>query len=299
LKRQWCPFSLKVSVMKRTLLDRLRINGYFYIISALLLLLVIPSYQLLVLNPNGFSTALAATGTDRYATYLAWIGSHIFQFLSYRLLLILAFALLITLPFSLYRIIVAQEILAQQQREAEEQSDNDTDVEADENMPTEDEHAEPAYTANDGMPAYAWRGRGFAVLAAWAGFVGLIIYVLASLASTSYFSLVDHNTISNSVLATTSLLTILTNTVGIGLLGLGALFSGAMIARTGTNLWPGIWVAFGYVSLFVGGLLCIGALAVAATPGTEQSSLTTIATLLLALWTLWLGLMLVRLKPEA
>ncbi len=285
--------------MKRTLLDRLRTNGYAYIIAALLLLLVIPSYQLLVLNPSGFNAALDTTGSGRYATYLAWIGAHIFQFVGYRLILILAFALLITLPFSLYRIIVAQEILAQQQHETDKQGDNNTDTDTDEDISIADQPSEIAdtHTADDGMPAYAWRGRGFAVLAAWAGFVGLLIYVLSSLASTGYFSL-NHSAATGNVLATASLLTILTNTVGIGLLGIGALFSGAMIARTGTNLWPGIWVAFGYTSLFIGGLLCISALAVATTPGTEQSSLTTIATLLLALWTLWLGLMLARLKPE-
>jgi hypothetical protein len=287
--------------MKRTLLDRLRTNGYFYIVSALLLLLVIPGYQLLVLNPSGFSNALDTSGSGRYATYLTWIGAHVFQFISYRLLLIVAFALLITLPFSLYRIIVAQEILAQQQREADEQNadDSDEDIDADDDQVPENEHTAHTDTADsdDGMPAYAWRGRGFAVLAAWAGFVGLLIYVLSSLVSTGYLSL-NHSATTSSVLATTSLLAILINTVGIGLLGIGALFSGAMIARTGTNLWPGIWVAFGYASLFIGGLLCISALAVATTPGNAQNSLTTLATLLFALWTLWLGFMLVRLQPE-
>jgi hypothetical protein len=88
------------------------------------------------------------------------------------------------------------------------------------------------------------------------------------------------------------------NTVGIGLLALAALFFGAMIARRGLHLWPGIWVAFGYTSLAVAALFSGSAIGVASAPATGQASLTTPAVLLFALWVLWFSIMLVRLKPE-
>ncbi len=72
-----------------------------------------------------------------------------------------------------------------------------------------------------------------------------------------------------------------------------------MIARGGRNLWPGIWVAFGYGAIAVTALLSGSAVGVASAPGAGQAPLTTPAIFLLGLWTGWLGSMLLRLKPEA
>src|SRR5260370_24311170 len=101
----------RLKIMNRSLLSRLHANGISYLISGVLLLIGIPLYQVVVLNPTGLSDALNRTGTGRFTTYLTWISQHSFQFVIYRVLLALAFALLFTLPFSLYRIIVAQEIM--------------------------------------------------------------------------------------------------------------------------------------------------------------------------------------------
>jgi hypothetical protein len=278
--------------MKRSILARLRTNGLYYLASALLILLAAPFYQIVILGPTGFGAALSATGSGRYTAYLVWIGTHITEFILYRALLVIAFALLLSFPFALYRIIVAQEIMGQQ-----ELADEDEEGERVEDQ-TEDEAGE-----DDGMPEYAWRGKGFAVLAAWLSLIGLSIYVLSAVASTFYFISAGNPYATGAALGAvttfSTIFTISTNTAGTGLLGLGVLFFGAMIVRTGRNLWPDIWVNFGYVALFIAALLCISAIGVISAPGSAQSTLTTIATLLFALWILWLGVMLVRLKPEA
>jgi hypothetical protein len=93
-------------------------------------------------------------------------------------------------------------------------------------------------------------------------------------------------------------MTVITNTIGIGLLALSCLFFGAMIARSGYNLWPGTWVIFGYTALAVAALLSASAVAVASTSIEGKSPLTTPAILIFALWVLWFSIMLVRLKPE-
>src|SRR6266566_195127 len=134
-------------IMKRTFLAKLQRNGLYCAIGALLLLVGIPLYQFLILIPSGYSNALA---TQSLA--LHWINTHSLQFLGYRALLFAGFAFIISMPFTLFRIIVAQEILG---REAKEQEEDDKEQ--------SDNHLE------DGMPAFAWRGKGFAVLAAWAG----------------------------------------------------------------------------------------------------------------------------------
>lgn len=306
--------------MKRSLLARLRTNGVLYLICAVLLVLGVPLYQMLALEPAGFSSTLNASGANTFSAYLVWIHGHNSLFLGYRILLLLAFALILTLPFSLYRIIVAQEILGQREDmdndgaeedmdgdgadvEAKEDVDSDgADVEAEEDVENEEEAA-PVSATDDGMPAFAWRGKGFVVLAAWLGTAGLLLYVLGTIVSTFYLTISSTHVISgteiaDSVISVSGALTLITNTVGIGLLGLGTLFFGAMISRTGMNLWPGIWVAFGYVAILVGGLLCIGAIAAATDAGGSQSFLNTAATFLFALWTFWLGLMLTRLRPE-
>jgi hypothetical protein len=280
--------------MNRSLLSRLHANGVSYLISGVLLLIGIPLYQVVVLNPTGLSDALNGT-TGHFTTYLIWISQHSFQFIIYRVLLALAFALLFTLPFSLYRIIVAQEIMGQEERaEDEEEQTEDT------NEPASvlEGNQQPQQAEINGMPASAWRGKGFLVLAVWAGIISLVIYVLGTIASTIYFVVVASNVDSSTVATLSGIFAITTNTIGIGLLGLSTLFFGAMICRAGLNLWPAHWVIFGYVAILAGGLLCICAIGVASAPGVGQNTITTIATLLFALWVFWLGLMLVRLEPE-
>src|SRR2546430_13702800 len=277
--------------MKRTFLAKLQRNGLYCTIGALLLLVGIPLYQFLILIPSGYSNALA---TQSLA--LRWINTHSLQFLGYRALLFSGFAFIISMPFTLFRIIVAQEILG---READEQEEDDKEqVVQDEAKDQSDNYLE------DGMPAFAWRGKGFAVLAAWGGLFGLLCFALGTLASTLYLILSAASLPSKAinlenVAPLTGFLAILTYTVGGGLLALSCLFFGAVIARSGLKLWPGIWVAFGYAALAVAALLSGSAVAVATTPTAGQSPLTTPAILLFALWVLWFGIMLVRLKPEA
>lgn len=271
--------------MKRNFLARLRVNGAYYLVGALFFLLVIPIYQSLVLTPLGYSLALNATSSQHFKLYLNWISQHSLQFLMYRAMFVLAFALLLTLPFTLFRIIVAQEIMGQQERAAQEEQEDEEQVEA------------------DGMPSHAWRGKGFAVIAAWAGLFGLIVSLVGTLAGTLYLFIVS-NGFTASMSApqhfTTffAIFSLASNTVGAGLLALATLFFGAMIARSGRNLWPGIWVAFGYVALVVAMLLSGSAVAVASAPTTGQAALTSPAIILFAIWVFWLGIMLIRLKPE-
>src|SRR5215471_11004568 len=159
--------------MKRTFLAKLQRNGLYCTIGALLLLVGIPLYQFLILIPSGYSSALA---TQSLA--LHWISTHILLFLGYRALFFAGFALIMSMPFTLFRIIVAQEILG---RELDEQEEGDSkEVVEDEAEDQPDDHQE------DGMPAFAWRGKGFAVLAAWGGFFGLLCFALGTLASTPY-----------------------------------------------------------------------------------------------------------------
>src|SRR5438105_987906 len=120
---------------KRNFLSKLHTNGIYYTISGCILLLGIPLYQLLVLIPQGHSDALASASKGSFTTYLVWIGKHSGQFVAYRALLIIAFALLLSLPFTLFRIIVAQEILGREEAEEEESEIE----EAQEETETEDE----------------------------------------------------------------------------------------------------------------------------------------------------------------
>ncbi len=292
--------------MKRNLLSRLRTNGACYIAGALLLLIGVPLYQALVLTPPGYDGALRAAVTQRFAPYLLWIGAHSFAFILYRALLVVAFVLLLTLPFTLFRIIIAQEILEQQDEEMEDDEGQEDDEEDAERTENDKDGEDDEEGKSGGMPSDAWRGKGLVVLAAWTGIVGLSLYVLATIASTFYLV-----TISGSIVASaqagqvpgnfsafSSTFAILSNTIGIGLLALSILFFSGVIARRGLKLWPGIWVAFAYVALAVGLLLSASAVAVATTSAQGQTILTTPAILLFALWMLWLGIMLVRLKPE-
>jgi hypothetical protein len=297
--------------MKRSFLARLRSNGTSYIFSALLLLAGIPAYQSFVMGPTGYTNALTAASAGQQAAYLAWIGEHNLTFLIYRFLLLLAFVLLLSLPFSLFRIIVAQELMGQQEREedealaAEDEEDEDEDDETveDEGNVEDEEDEEESEDEAQGMPAYAWRGKGFAVIAAWSGMIGLVIYIVGTVASTFYLTSIGGGIAPNAALSGTNILlitilAIFTNTVGIGLLSLSTLFFGATIARAGKKLWPSAWVYFGYAALAVAALFSGSAVGVASTPATGQAPLTAPAILLFALWILWLGIMLVRLKPE-
>lgn len=283
--------------MKRNLLSRLQTNGIYYIIGALLLLLVIPAYQLLVLTHLGYENALRMAGPGGYAAiYLAWISAHTPYLIIHHLLLALAFALLLSLPFSLFRIIVAQELVDQQERAATGQGEDDEDDD-------EEEETEGAETPVDGVPSDAWRGKGFAIVAAWAGLFGLIIYILGTIADTIYLVVVSRGFSARAPLpagftAFSSFFAITTNTVGIGLLALSALFFGAVIARRGRNLWPGVWVIFAYTAIAVAALFSGSAVAIASAPTEGQAAFTSPAILLFALWVLWLGIMLVRLKAE-
>ncbi len=294
--------------MKRSFLARLRSNGTSYIFSALLLLAGIPAYQTFVMAPTGYTNALTTASAGQQAAYLAWIGGHNLTFLIYRFLLLLAFVLLLSLPFSLFRIIVAQELMGQQEREEEEalaaEDDEDEDDEVAENEESvEDDEDEDSEDETQGMPAYAWRGKGFAIIAAWAGMIGLVVYIVGTVASTLYLTSISNGIAPNTPLSGTAILlisvfAILTNTVGIGLLSISTLFFGATIARAGNKLWPSAWVYFGYTALAVAALFSGSAVGVASTPASGQAPLTAPAILLFALWVLWLGIMLVRLKPE-
>src|SRR5712692_10044342 len=275
-------------LMKRTFLSKLNTNGVYYIIGALLLLPGVPLYQLLVLVPEGYSDALAAAGPGHFGPYLAWINTHTFQFIGYRLVLIIAFALVLSLPFTLFRIIVAQEVLGYEEDEEEEAGEDPQEESGQEDKP-------------ESRFDEAWRGKGYAVIAAWSGLFGIILYALGTLAGTIYtvgiaasFSL----SLPDSFSTFSSFFTIITNTAGGGLLALACLFFGAVIARRGLNLWPGIWVAFGYAALALAALFSGSAVATANSPLGGQAALTTAAILGFALWVLWLGVMLVRLRPE-
>jgi hypothetical protein len=280
--------------MKRTFIGKLQRNGAYCIAGALLLLIGIPLYQYAILIPQGFSAALMPTTAGAFVPYVRWIDGHIAQFLGYRVLLMLAFAAILSLPFTLFRIIVAQEIVEGSEvgREAMEN--------ASENEESEVSEANSQLIA---MPVDAWRGRGFAVFGAWFGFVGILLYILGTLASTIYFALIagamrNNAALPGNFLAILGILTVLPNTVGLGLLALACLFLGVIIARRGTRLWPGVWIAFAYVAILVAVIVSASAIAVASAPTQGQGTLATLAILLLALWVLWFGIMLVRLKPE-
>lgn len=295
---------------KRSLLARLRINGISYLISAFLLLAGVPLYQSLYLNPARYGAALNSLGAGQSADYLAWIAAHSTQFVTYRLLLIIPFALLFSLPFALFRIIVAQEVMRQIDQREQEVEEGETEEAEDEEIEEEerddqeeDEEEEEEEIGADGLPAHPWRGKGFVIIAAWAGIIGLILYVLGATIALGYLLIASNSyNVSHVVAGDFSLLasifSIIVNTAGIGLLALSTLFFGAMIARSERALWPGVWIAFGYTALAVAALLSGSAVAVAGTPLTGQAALTTPAILLLGLWVLWLGVMLVRLKAE-
>lgn len=291
--------------MKKSLLARLQRNGRYFIAGALLLLIGIPVYQYLLLIPQGYSNAQAAVAQNAFLPYLYWIANHSALFLGSRLLLVLAFVALIGLPFTLFRVIVAQELIGSEDANEQAQDEKEQDSDADNQAKEDDGQAESENDEEEQAtaPAEAWRGKGYAVIAAWTGMAGIAFFLLGTLASAIYFAVVasalnPHSALPGSFLLITGILTIIANTVGDGLIGLSCFFSGIVIARRGTRLWPGIWIAFGYAALPVAALLIIAAIAVASAPTQAQGALATLSVLLFALWVLWLGVMLSSLKAE-
>src|SRR5438270_5668480 len=125
--------------MKRTFLSRLRTNGIYYLVGSLLLLVGVPLYQFVVLTPQGYSAAQAAVASGHFGPYLLWIQQHSGAFLVSRLLLVVAFACLWSLPFSLFRIIVAQEILGREDEEDEDEVEDEDGEEYDDGDEDEQE----------------------------------------------------------------------------------------------------------------------------------------------------------------
>lgn len=281
--------------MQQSFLGRLQRSAWLSLIGALLLLILVPGLQLLVLGPQGYGIALATPQSS-----LTWIQTHTSLFLLYRLCLILGFALLLGLPFALFRIIVAQEIIGRAELNQEEEQESEEEVK-DEEEDKQPPPNEPALEEN-GMPAYAWRGKGFAVIAAWTGLAGLFLVATGTLASSIYLwssaSSSPHALLPDNFASVTSLLAVLTYTIGGGLLALACIFFGLVIARSGRKLWPDGWVAFSYMALVTGAIASGSAVQVALAPTSNQATLTTPAILLIAIWSLWFGIMVVRLKAE-
>ena len=297
--------------MKRTFLARLQRSALYCLIGALLLVIGVPLYQLVVLNPAGYGNAL-----NSLAQTLVWINGHSPLFAVYRVLLIAGFALMLGFPFALFRIIVAQEIIGRAELAELEEENDETDLreieetqEPETEEPVEQEQAaqeqQSANTVGEGesddMPEFAWRGKGFAVMAAWTGIGGLFFFAAGTLASTIYLLIVASSLpahLTGDAAPLTGLFAILTFTVGGGLLAFSCLLFGVVIARSGRTLWPGSWLFFGYVALAIAALMSGSAVQVASAPAAGQAVLSTPAILLFALWALWFGVMVVRLKPE-
>jgi len=294
--------------MKRSFLAKLHTNGIYYLASALILLIGVPLYQFGLLNPQGYGAALATVSNGSFVAYLLWLSTHLGQFLGYRLLLIVAFALLLNLPFTLFRIIVAQEILGlEDDVQKEDLSDQAATPSGEEgkNGNNEDKGNREADGTHGtyGMPPNAWRGRGFAVIAAWAGLGGVVFSTVGTSLSTLYLFIVgssfnSHIPVPGAFASFSSTFDILTYTVGGGLLALSLLLFGAIIASRGRRLWPNVWVVFSYLAIAAAALLSGSAVAIAGAPAEGQATLTSPAILVFALWVLWFGAMLVRLKPE-
>jgi hypothetical protein len=288
--------------MKKTFLARLQRNGRFYIAGALLLLIGIPLYQYLLLIPQGYNSAQTALAQHTFLPYLYWIANHVALYLGSRLLLVLAFLALISLPFTLFRVIIAQELIGSEEANNQAQDEKEEDI-ADQDKEDSVQEEDKDHEKEAVAPAEAWRGKGYAVLAAWTGVAGIALFLLGTLASAIYFAVIagaltPHSSLPGSFIPVTTALTIVANTAGYGLIGLSCFFFGIVIARRGTRLWPGIWIAFGYVALPVAALLIIAAIAVASAPTQAQGVLPTLSVLLFALWVLWLGIMLASLKAE-
>jgi hypothetical protein len=288
-----------IILMKRSFLARLQRRAVASLVGALLLLIIVPLLQILVLGPQGYNAALATPQAN-----LAWIQGHTALFLLYRLALLLGFALLVAMPFALFRIIIAQEIVGRAELAAEEGATaSEGEEDAEENEDAEAGEAEKSEGEENGLPPNAWRGKGFAVIAAWTGFLGLLLIVIGILITSIYLwssgSIASARApLPDNYASVTSIFAVLTYTVGGGLLALTCLFFGIVIARSGRRLWPDSWVAFGYIGMGIGAVASGSAVQVALAPAAAQGSLTTPTILLFALWSLWFSIMVVRLKAE-
>jgi hypothetical protein len=286
--------------MKSAFLARLQRSARLSLAGSLLLLLVVPILQLFVLGAQGYGAALA---TPRASLF--WIQAHTGLFLCYRVALLVGFALLLGMPFALFRVIVAQEIVGRAELEEEEGAESGAQEQKHIEADTEVQRATPAGEEGEsnGMPPFAWRGKGFAVIAAWAGLLGLLLATGGTLASTIYLwssaSIASVQApVPGNFASVTSLFAVLTYTLGGSLLACTCIFFGFVIARSGRRLWPDRWVAFGYAGLGIGAIASGSAVQVVLAPLSGQATLTTFAILLFATWTFWSGLMLAWLKPE-
>ncbi len=121
----------------------------------------------------GAGTAGVRNGAGDPADWPGLIQEHTFLFLLYRLALILGFALLLGMPFALFRIVIAQEIVGREEIEADDDEEQPVETNDDDEEKIEDTQVQSTNETN-GMPAFAWRGKGFAVIAAWTGLSGLL-----------------------------------------------------------------------------------------------------------------------------
>lgn len=282
--------------MKSSFFARLQRNARLSLAGALLLLLVVPILQLFVLGAQGYGAALK---TPRASLF--WIQAHTELFLFYRCALLVGFALLLGMPFTLCRVIVAQEIVGRAELEREEQSERS--AQEPEQQETEQEVPAEEQQESNGMPPFAWRGKGFAVIAAWTGLLGLLLATGGTLASTIYLwssaSIASVQApVPGNFASVTSLFAVVTYTFGGGLLACTCMSFGFVIARSGRRLWPDRWVAFAYAGLGIGAIASGSAIQVVLAPLSGQATLNTFAVLLFAAWTLWSGLMLAWLRPE-
>jgi len=270
--------------MKSSFFARLQRSARLSLAGALLLLLVVPILQLFVLGAQGYGAALA---TPRASLF--WIQAHTGLFLFYRIALLAGFALLLGMPFALCRVIVAQEIVGRAELDQEERAESSVQ--------------EPEQQESNGMPPFAWRGKGFAVIAAWTGLLGLLLATGGTLASTIYLwssaSIASVQApVPGNFASVTSLFAVVTYSIGGGLLACTCIFFGFVIARSGRRLWPDRWVAFAYAGLGIGAIASGSAIQVVLAPLSGQATLNTFAILLFAAWILWSGLMLAWLQPE-
>lgn len=287
--------------MKRSFLEKLQRTALLNVIGALLWLLIVPTSQLLILGPQGYGKAPLVSQAS-----LIWLQGHLILFLLYRITQVLGFVLLLGLPFALFRIIVAQEIIGRAELEAEEEElaeDEEEEGDSDEDVLSTNELQETGSEEENSMPAFAWRGKGFAVIAAWTGLLGLLLLAAGTLFSTIHLwssatTASPQTALPDNFASVSGFLMVLTYTIGGGLLAIAALFFGIVIARSGRKLWPTGWVAFGYTGTAVGAVASGSAVQVALAPTSGQAMLTIPAILFFALWSLWFGLMIIRLRPE-
>jgi hypothetical protein len=83
---------------------RLKLQGIYSVLAGLILLVGVPIYQAAILGPAGYrSPADAAFSQGDYGPLLGWIGNHSSAFIFFRILELIAFLLIIRLPFALHR----------------------------------------------------------------------------------------------------------------------------------------------------------------------------------------------------